>query len=329
MPVHIFVTSEENHKICIQKGLAAVPSKASSPNINDALISRMALIGKGDLILFYITGKKELTGVYQAVDKPFYDDTLIWNPPQKDESQNYPFRVKLENTEFRFNKRIGLSDVYDLQDSGKIWTFSLNRPSGTANSMFAITHQEYKHILELFIKVNPIYTAPKQIREPYRYIEPNLRRQLTLLEDGQPKYEYTLMALLLDAFTDGKYEDIFGPYSDCVAYVPTSFNKEIDILLTHSNPIDKDRISAFTIIEVKNKVFDEGGLQQLLQYEDWFLKKRVNGDRSMIRTVAIAKQYSSPVIDYLEKRVKYEGKEILLLTYENNENGLKLRSISS
>lgn len=302
MAVHIFVVNEENYAICINRGLAAIPSREEKPNINDALISRMALIRKGDLILFYVIGKKELRGVFKVIEKPFYDKTEIWPPHQKDETQRYPFRVRFDNAKYSFNKYVSLSDIYDLKDNGKIWTFSLSRPNGTGNSLLSITFNEYKEIFNLFLKINPIYSIPQQIREPYRYYEPNLIDKLTLGDDNQPKYESTLMALLLDGFAAEKYKEIFGPYSDYIAYVPTSFNKEIDILLLHSNPLDEDQIIAYNIIEVKNSKYDKKGLAQLLKYEDWFLKKRVNGDHHMIRATAIASDFSSDVIKYLKAK---------------------------
>lgn len=326
MPVHIFVMTETNYEVCVRKGLTAVPSKIDKPNVNDGLISRMSLIRKGDLILFYLVGIKEIHGVFKALERPFYDDTFVWepNPKDKDAHQVYPYRVRFDNSDFNFKKPVNLSDIYDLKDNGLIWTFTLNRPNGTGNSLFAITETEYKEILNIFLKINAMYSEPQQIREPYRYFKPGLYPHLTFDDNSQPKYESTLMSLLLDGFATNQYENIFGKYSDYVAYVPTSFNKEIDILLLHSSPIAPYQITAYNIIEVKNAIFDEKGLSQLLKYEDWFLKKRVNGDYNMIRTTAIAPSFSKKVKEYISQRREYEGKEVLLLKFLNTYNGLEL-----
>lgn len=319
MPVHIFVVDETNYDICIRKGLAAIPNN-SNLNINDALISRMALIKKDDLILFYVTGKKELRGIFRALEFPFFDLTKVWEPK---ESQFYPFRVRIDNSEYSFQNPISLSDIYDLKDQGIIWTFALRRPGSQAtNSMFAITNIEYKELFNLFLKLNPHYSQPKQIKEPYPYFEPNLLEILNLNSDLSPKYENSLMALILNGLSKSKFKEIFGNYSDYISYVPTSFEKEIDILLIFNSPVESERVIAYNIIEVKRDEFDEKGLSQLLQYEDWFLRKKVNGDFSMVRTTAIAKSFSTEVKEYLTKRKKYEGKEILLLRYENKSNGV-------
>ena len=112
MPVHIFVTSEENFGVCVRRGLAAVPG-GSRPDTTDQLVSRMATIRRGDTILFYITGKKEIHGLYRAVDRPFFDDTPIW--PTREDGQTYPIRVRIESAEFSFGHPVHLSDIYDLQ----------------------------------------------------------------------------------------------------------------------------------------------------------------------------------------------------------------------
>ena len=44
------------------------------------------------------------------------------------------------------------------------------------------------------------------------------------------------MALLMDGFSNDLHKDLFGDYSDFLCYVPTSFEKEIDILLIFNNP---------------------------------------------------------------------------------------------
>jgi len=132
------------------------------------------------------------------------------------------------------------------------------------------------------------------------------------------------MALLMDGFSNDLHKDLFGDYSDFLCYVPTSFEKEIDILLIFNNPEQPDSTIAYNIIEVKKGNFDEKALSQLLQYEDWFLRKRVNGDYNMVRTTAVAGSFSDKVKEYLEKRKQYEGKEVTLLKYNNTETGLQL-----
>lgn len=120
------------------------------------------------------------------------------------------------------------------------------------------------------------------------------------------------------------YHDIFGNYSDYLAYVPTSFEKEIDTVLFHSDPRNLTNILSCSIIELKRDKLDENGLAQLLMYEDWFLKKRVNGDSRAIWTFAIANKFTDGVINYLEKREELENKKVTLLKYDLVGNELKI-----
>lgn len=323
MAVHVFVLNEKNYKTCIRRGVAAIPDSKTT-HINEQLISRMALIRRHDKILFYITEKKEIYGVYKALDKPFYDETPVW---EKSESQLYPFRIRIDNSEYVFKKPILLSDIYDLRDNGRLWTFSLTRPSGT-NSLFSISEVEFEEIIQLYLKTNPVIQEPIHISEPYRHIESNILSRLSYDNEGQPKYEATLASLFLNSLSHGAYTEIFGEYSDYLAYIPTSFQKEIDALLFHSYPGKKENVFAYSIIELKRDVFGEDGLSQLLRYEDWFLKKRVNGDSRAIRTVAIARSFDSKVTNYLEKRQRLEGKNVTLLRFDMTKAGLKFEQIS-
>lgn len=136
------------------------------------------------------------------------------------------------------------------------------------------------------------------------------------------------MALLLNEFAEGSFKDIFGEYDDFLGYIPTSFGREMDALLITHNPLTKDEVIAYNIVEVKRDRFDEDGLIQLLQYEDWFLRKKVNGDFNMLRTTAIAQTFTDKVVDYVEKRKRYEGKGINLLIFSNNEHGFDLKPLA-
>jgi len=160
MAVHIFVVNSTNFLTCIRRGVAAIPS-ADRLHINDQLISRLALIRRHDKILFYITEKKEIYGVYKVLDKPFYDETPVWDST---ESQLYPLRVRIDNSEYVFQKPIVLSDIYDLRDNGKVWTFGLARPSGGVNSIFSISEVEFEEILQIYLKTNQIIKEPSHIR---------------------------------------------------------------------------------------------------------------------------------------------------------------------
>ena len=102
----------------------------------------------------------------------------------------------------------------------------------------------------------------------------------------------------------------------------------MDIVLMYNNPNNNKIISSYDIIEVKKDTFDAKALIQLIDYESWFLQKKESGDLNMVRTTAIAKNYSPEVIEYVNKRTIFENKPIKLLTYEYLNDKFVLKEIS-
>lgn len=326
MAVHVFTVSEENYKVCIQRGLVGLPEPNEGRNKNnvfDGMLSRLSAIKEDDFILMYIIKTKELRGLWQAEGKPFYDVTRVWT------DRIYPFRCKIKCSQFNFEKPLKLNDIHDLRSNGKIWTWALQRPNGSSNAMFSISNYEFEILLLEYMKINPFTLNRGIIKEPYPFHEHNVVEQIHIEEDV-PKYEYSIMTLLNNGFVGNKYTDIFGNYNDYLSYVPTSLGKEIDFLLMFANPQgQKTAISSYDIIEVKKDEFKEDALTQLIGYESWFLQKKVSGDLNMLRTTAIAKSFSAVVIDYVKKRTQFENKPIKLLTYayDIQEKRLNLQRI--
>ena len=318
MPAHVFVLDEGNYEICIRRGLVGLPSAGADArnkdSTNDALLSRLLLIREGDYVLFYVTGKKELRGVWRAIGQAFYDETEIWA------EKTYPFRFRLESTEFSFESPLKLKDIHDLRNAGRLWTFALQRASGS-NAMFAISNAEFDAVLQEFLKVNPFTTKKNVVLEPYPVKPANALQEIHFLNETKPRYEYSVMALLANAFTQKKFQDIFGTYSDYLQYVPTSLGTEMDYLLYLNHPLNPRQTMSYNIIEVKLDRFDRKNLSQLIGYEAWFLRNKVQGDMNMVRVSAIAQRFDDDVVDYVTKRKQIEGKEIKLLKYEANHDG--------
>lgn len=325
MPAHIFVLDEINYRTCINRGLVGLPEanldSRNHKSVNDALLSRLAIMKEGDYVLFYITGLKELRGVWKAEGEAFYDEITVW------EDKRYPFRFRISSTKFSFEKPLRLHDIYDLQNMGRIWTFALNRASGT-NAMFSISDEEFQTLLQEYLKINPFTIRKNIIMEPYPVKPANLWNQIHRTSDDKPRYEATLMAMLLHDFVNGRHQDIFGNYTDYLSYIPTNLGTEMDILLMFGNPHVPFHIMSYDVIEVKLDRFDGKALHQLIGYESWFIQKKVQGDSNMVRTTAIANRYDADVVDYVQKRKKYEDKIIKLLKYNIMPNGeLQLLSI--
>lgn len=324
MAVHIFAVNEDNYEVCIRHGLVGLPEpkeSRSKNNIFDGLLSRLAAIRENDYILMYVIGSKELRGLWQAEGRPFFDTTSVWA------DRIYPFRCKIKCTRYSFQNYLRLNDINDLRSNGRIWTWALQRASGS-NAMFSISNHEFDILLNEYLKINPFTLTRNVIREPYPFHECNLIEQIHFVE-SQPQYEFSIMALLNCAFADGSYTDIFGNYSDYLCYVPTNLGTEMDFLLMFESPLNQHQVVSYDIIEVKRAEFAEDALKQLIGYESWFLQKKVSGDLNMIRTTAIAKSFSDVVVDYVKKRTKFENKPIKLFTYnfDTGNNRLKLTQI--
>ena len=322
MAVHVFTLSEDNYKICIQKGIIGIPEAKESrmhDNVFDGLLSRIACIKEDDYVLMYIINKKELRGVWQADGEPYYDETKIWS------DRIYPFRCKIKCSKYNFDNSLNLNDINDLRNLGKIWTWSLQRASGS-NSMFSISNYEFNILLNEYMKINPFSMGRRFIPEPSPFHENNVIDKLHA-DNDKLKYEYTVMTFLNDAFSNKRFTELFGNYADFLCYVPTNLGKEMDILLLFENPNNREIIS-YDIIEVKRDEFDTNALSQLIGYESWFLQKKVSGDLNMIRTTAIAKSFSKEVVDYVNNRKNIENKPIKLLKYTYTNGHFSLERIN-
>ena len=317
MPAHVFVMDQRNYEICLRRGVVGIPEARDSKNkrsVSDMLISRMCMVRENDFLLFYRTDTSALYGVWQAEGTPFYDETQVW--PDK----IYPYRVRFRSTDFGFTEPLKLHDIYDLQNEGKISSFALKRASGT-NAMFSLSDVEYGVLLNEYFKINPYTNEKRIVPEPYPVREGSLLERVNLDRNGQICYEAGAMCYLLQDLTKGRHKEFFGNYSDYLCYVPTTTRNEIDILLMCANPLQKETISSYNILELKRDVFDEKALVQLIAYETWFLNKKVFGDQKMVRTTAIARSFSEEVKEYVRARTRIEGKPIRLLRYGLNAEG--------
>ncbi|MFQ5862587.1 MAG: EVE domain-containing protein [Candidatus Brocadiales bacterium] len=276
MSYHIFVTKRENFEFNIQSGAyggAELKGSKKSPQINADIIASFTGIKKGDFVFFYVTGKG-VYGLWKVNKDPFYDDTPIF----KDVTQLYPIRVCMEPAIRRFSKPIALSDILDLKDRGRIWTFDLGA-IGRKNHN-PITTEEGKELIRLLLRNNPIFSSISPLAKPYvPKGERSLPLKLECDKKGRLLYEGYLNAWFMNQFKQNRLKEVIGEYRDCVNFVPTSFNKVMDIFLTHVTTIDSvDILHKFTCIELKTGTVNEDDLNQIIRYEDWLIRKLANGD---------------------------------------------------
>jgi len=83
---------------------------------------------------------------------------------------------------------VALSDILDLRDKGKIWTFDLG--SLTKKNQYTITTNEGKDIIRLLLRNNPIFIPAENIKNPYKPKKPEfIPLSLECDNQGRIKYE--------------------------------------------------------------------------------------------------------------------------------------------
>jgi len=322
MGYHVFLTREDNFEICLAKGVyGGVESSGSrkSEQINSEVIAGFSGIRPGDFVFFYVTNRG-VYGLWKVITEPFYDTKPIWNGP-KHPGQVFPYRICFEPIVRKFAIPIAISDILDLRDKGKIWTFDLG--AITKKNHYAITTEEGKELLRLLLRNNPIFSAPDAMSEPY--VAPSnspLPLSLQCNRKGHLRYEGYLNAWFMQSFTRGRFKELIGDYRDFLNYVPTSFNKVMDIFLTHVTTIDLvDILHKFTCMELKAGLVSERDLNQIVMYENWLTRKLADGDSEMVQSILVGYDFDSAVLEYVKKRKLIEEKTVRLIRYRVNPQG--------
>lgn len=327
MGYHIFLTGESNFHTCLQKGVyGGIHSKGSSKSeqLNSEVISSFAGIRVGDLVFFYVKNKG-IYGLWKVTSEPFYDTTPIWTGAKN----VYPFRVCFEPTIRKFSNPIAMTDILDLRDKGRIWTFDLGTMA--KKSHYPITSDEGKELIRLLLRNNAIFMEPDPIPKPYLPTkrEP-LHIDLQCDKNGRIKYEGYLSAWFMRSFALGKLKELIGDYRDYLNYVPTSFNKVMDIFLTHVTTVDSvDILHKFTCTELKTGIVSEDDLNQIIRYENWIARKLGDGDPEMVQGILVGFDFSKGVLEYWRKRKTIEEKTIRLMKYKVNpsRDGITIEEI--
>jgi hypothetical protein len=313
MGYHIFLVGESNIDICIKRGVyGGIHSTGSvkSKQMNSEVIAGFAGIKVGDFVFLYVKNKG-IYGLWRITHGPFYDTTPIWD----DTKQVYPYRVCFEPVVRKFSKPVIMSDILDLRDKGKIWTFDLG--VFTKKSHHPITTNEGKELIRLLLRNNPIFVEPDIVPEPYF---PSTVSPLPLSFDsdnnGRLEYEGHLNAWFMQSFARGKLKKLIGDYGDFLNFVPTSFNKVMDIFLTHITTIDSvDILHKFTCMELKKGTVLEDDLNQIIRYENWLIRKLADGDSEMIQSILVGFDFNEKVLDYCKKRKAIDEKTVRLIKY--------------
>lgn len=240
---HIFLASQENYDICLKHGLYGGIAH-SFERTNSEIIAGFEAIKPADFIFFYVKNVG-IYGLWRATSKPFFDEAQVWG----NKEQPYPYRVCFEPSIREFNKSIALSDILDLRDKGKIWTFDLG--TFAKKSHQPITTEEGKELIRLLLRNNPVFCPLARIAKPYSAGDISLPLKLETDVKGQIKIEGYLNAWFMRSFAQSKLKNLIGEYHDFLNFVPTSFNTVMDIFLTHVTSVDGvDILHKFTCIEL-------------------------------------------------------------------------------
>ncbi|MBN2187503.1 MAG: EVE domain-containing protein [Dehalococcoidia bacterium] len=317
MSYHIFLTKLDNFRVCLQRGIyggICLTGSPKSEQINADIIAGFAGIKTGDFLFLYVKNIG-LYGLWKVTVSPFYDVEPLWNDPK----QTFPYRICFEPAVREFRNPITLSDILDLKDKGKIWTFDL--AAFTKKSHHPITTDEGKELIRLLLRNNPIYAPTKPILNPYQSARTQpLPIRLDSDKKGRLIYEGYLNAWFMEAFANGRLKELIGDYSDYINYVPTSFNKIMDIFLTHVTNVDGVNIlHKFTCMELKTSTVTEEDLNQIIMYENWLIRKIAQGDSQMVQSILVGFEFDERVLGYRDKRRAIEEKTVRLIKYVVDE----------
>ena len=313
MSSHIFLVTQDRFPTCLKYGVYGGISHPLE-RINAEVIAGSEAIRPGDFVFFYVKNVG-VYGLWKATTQPFFDKRKIW----RDKEQDFPYRVCFEPVIQHFSKPISLSDILDLRDKAKLWTFDL----GTIGkkSHHPITTDEGKELIRLLLRNNPISQPTAAIPEPYISNGVALPLRLDTNRRGQMKIEGYLNAWFMRQFSRGNLKDIIGEYHDFLNFVPTSFNTVMDIFLTHVRTLDSINIlHKFTCIELKTGLSTEKDLNQIIRYENWLVRKLAAGDSEMVQSILVALDFQGEVLKYVQRRRLIEEKTVRLIRYRVSQD---------
>jgi len=323
MSAHILLTSEHNFDVCVRRGVYGCVMPRTEWNKAE-IVAGVLSIQTDDLVFFYVKNKG-IYGLWRVVGGPFFDEARVWD----DEGQLFPYRVSLRPAVGHFPKPVSLSDVLDLHDKGRVWTFDLN-PVQQKNQ-YKITMDEAREIVRLLLRNNPIRVDAQSVLDPYTpTVFTPVEIDLASSQAGRVRYEGWLNAWFMRSLARGELKALLGDYQEFLNLVPTTFNKVMDVFLTHVTRVDSiDVLHKYTCVELKTDRATELDLAQILRYENWLARKLAAGDDLMIQSVLVAKSFTEAVIRYVSTRQQIEEKTVRLISYrvKDDKQGIELEEV--
>lgn len=309
MGAHIFLVGEANFHVCVRRGLYGCVMPTTEWNKAE-VVAGILSVQPNDLVFFYVKNRG-IYGLWKVFGETFFDDSKVWENTE----QLFPYRFTFQAVVGQFSAPVSLSDVLDLRDKGRIWTFDLN-PVQQKNQ-YKITMDEARELLRLLLRNNPIRQSAPPIETPYVAADRiPITIDLAPVQGERVRYEAWLNAWFMRSLARGELKEILGDYCEFLNLVPTTFNKVMDVFLTHVTSVDGiDILHKFTCLELKADRATTADLAQVLRYQAWLARRLAAGDDEMVQTILVARRFAEEVLEYVRSRRRIEEKTVRLLTY--------------
>lgn len=215
MGAHIFLVGVDNFEVCIRRGVYGCVMPSTERNRSE-VVAGILSIQPEDLVFFYVKNQG-IYGLWKVVGEPYFDKTKLW----ADSQQLFPYRFSFEPAVGHFPMPVSLSDVLDLHDKGRIWTFDLN-PVQQKNQ-YKITMDEARELLRLLLRNNPIRQYHRGVPDPY--VPPTCGKidvEFASSQAGGARYEGWLNAWFMRSLARDELKSLLGDYREFLNLVPTT-----------------------------------------------------------------------------------------------------------
>lgn len=330
MQYFLFTVDERSWNEHKTTGIAAINDPGHIPTNRQGNAQRQSamceLVGikEGDLLFFYLQQKKHIMGLYEATSKPFYDTNQLVGGGFID--NRFPFRVEFKQ-KINFQNNLDMEEIWRIKDKANFWSIQQQRGDVVGrHACMSLTKKDGDQILKMLYQKNPVLGNPVRIRIS-RHSNSDLPFDFRN-QGNRLHYEAVLQAILIKDIRKGKHKNIFGDYKYVVNFMPTSYQTEIDILLT--NYTDTNEVVWYQIVELKKDQFTKRELDTLMLYENWVINALADNNSRLVHSIGVANDFSDEVIEYIRNRMIYGGKKIRLVqyTYNNTRNSITLRQVN-
>jgi len=257
-------------------------------------------ISEGDLVFVYLADKRQLMGPWQAVGYPFYDSTPLWT------GNSHPFRCRIKPI-CQSSRTLPLEKILMHMNANKLKAYAWYRQEST-NAIFSISQAITRILLfelRCFVFDCCISQSLSKTRSNENEVPSSLFKHIHRTKSLMPRYESSVMALLIDGLLKQRFRQLFAPYIDFVAYNVNGSNLETDIILINEIILPTQQYQVeYQIIEVKPKCFHHEALMQIIGYGKNYLS--LNPEK--LSLCAVALNFPDEVLAYAHNKNLFDLK---------------------